>query len=118
MAPNLAFVDVGRGDLIARHSLPADMHKLSICHSTLDRDRTVWFACQNQGDIAEPMPLVGRATPSAGRFGLIELPQAETASRRGYVGSNAASAEIGLIAVTSPRGTCASKHRSGSTATG
>jgi len=104
MAPNLAFVDIGTGDLIARHELPASLHKLSIRHLTLDRDGTVWFACQNQGDIAEPIPLIGRATPSSGKFGLIELLRAETASLRGYVGSIAANTETGLIAITSPRG--------------
>lgn len=104
MAPNLAFIDAGTGHRLARHTLPAEMHKLSIRHLTVDRRQTVWFACQNEGDVTEPLPLVGHASAVTGSFGTFELPDAQTLSLRGYVGSIAANQQTGHIAITSPRG--------------
>lgn len=104
MAPNLAFIHADTGDLIARHMLPPAMHKLSIRHLALARDGTVWFACQNEGDIAEPVPLIGRASLHSGAFELIDLPEPATASLRGHVGSIAAHPGTGHIAISSPRG--------------
>jgi len=104
MAPNLSFIDAETGDLLARHTLPPAMHKLSIRHLALDRDGTAWFACQNEGEIAEPVQLIGRASIRSGTFELIDLPERATGSLRGYVGSIEAHPETGHIAISSPRG--------------
>lgn len=104
MRPNLAFIDAESGSLIARHALPAHMRKLSIRHLAIGSGGDVWFACQNEGDIAEPMALIGRARMRTGACEPVDLPQAATLSLRGYVGSIAANAETGHIAIASPRG--------------
>ena len=104
MAPNLAFINAATGNLIARHTLPPAMHKLSIRHLALDHNGTVWFACQNQGDIVEPLPLIGRASVETGAFDTFDLPLAATRALRGYVGSIEANHQTGHVAITSPRG--------------
>lgn len=104
MAPNLAFIDARTGKLIARHALPQDLHKLSIRHLALDHNSTVWFACQNEGDIAEALPLVGHASSETGHFETIDLPLTATRALRGYIGSIEANAQTGRVAITSPRG--------------
>lgn len=104
MTPNLAFVDTGTGDLVTRYALPPAMHKLSLRHLTVDSDGHVWFACQNEGDVTEPLPLIGRASVRSGLFETFDLPPAETVALRGYVGSIEANRRTGHIAITSPRG--------------
>jgi hypothetical protein len=104
MQPNLSFVDVSTGDLKAQYKLPADLHKLSIRHLTICDGDNVWFACQNEGDPGQIVPLVGQVSFSSGRFSTIDLPDTALASLRGYVGSVASNARTGQIAITSPRG--------------
>lgn len=103
MRPNIVFVDAGSGALKASFELDESHHKLSIRHLAILRD-TVWFACQNEGDLTAEKPLVGSVSMSNGDLQMLELPHEMNASLRGYVGSIAASGVNGEIAFTSPRG--------------
>lgn len=104
MQPNLSFIDLSTGDLRAQYRLPAELHQLSIRHLTMLDEDTVWFACQNEGDQAQLVPLVGRISFASGAFSDVELPDPVLASLRGYVGSIAANSATGQIAISSPRG--------------
>lgn len=104
MSPNLSFIDMVNGDLSAQYRLPNDYHKVSIRHLTILKKDNIWFACQNEGDQSQMVPLVGRISLSSGDFSVVELPEEVLASLRGYVGSIAGNAITGQIAITSPRG--------------
>lgn len=104
MQPNLSFIDLTTGDLRAQYKLPKRLHQLSIRHLTMLDEDTVWFACQNEGDQTQLVPLVGQVSFANGAFSTVELPDAVLASLRGYVGSIAGNATSGQIAISSPRG--------------
>lgn len=104
MKSNLSFIDVETGELRARYELPRDLHQVSIRHLAMMDDDTVWFACQNEGDQAQLVPLVGRISLSGGNFSTVDLPEAVLVSLRGYVGSIAGNSKTAQIAVSSPRG--------------
>lgn len=104
MQPNLSFIDVFTGDLKAQFKLPEYLHQLSIRHLTMLDDDTVWFACQNEGDQSQLVPLIGQVSFATGRFSTVDLPETVLASLRGYVGSIASNAITGQIAISSPRG--------------
>ncbi|MEH6728652.1 MAG: DUF1513 domain-containing protein [Hyphomicrobiales bacterium] len=104
MQPNLSFIDVSTGDLKAHYKLPEHLHQLSIRHLTMLDDDTVWFACQNEGDQSQLVPLIGQVSFATGRFSTVDLPETVLASLRGYVGSIASNTITGQIAITSPRG--------------
>lgn len=103
MAPNLAFINAEDRSLIAKTELAPSMHKLSIRHLTLLGDQ-VWFACQNEGDISEAMPLVGSASLSHGGHKMLQMPRDQLMRLRGYIGSIASNELKDQIAFTSPRG--------------
>ncbi|WP_394888769.1 DUF1513 domain-containing protein [Mesorhizobium sp. AaZ16] len=103
MKPSLVFIDRHSGDLIERHELPPELHQLSIRHMAVDPSGTVWFGCQHEGPASERPALVGRARAGE-TFRLIDMPQDVLAGLRNYVGSVAANAEAGTIAVSSPQG--------------
>lgn len=103
MEPSLAFVDRTDGHLIGLLKLDADLFQLSIRHMAVDAQDRVWFGCQFRGDVAGRPQLVGYATLD-GAIKLIELPAETLGDLRNYVGSVAASANGGTIAVSSPEG--------------
>lgn len=104
MQPNLSFIDLSNGDLRAQYELPANLHQLSIRHLTILDGDSVWFACQNEGDQTQLVPLIGRVSFATGAFSTVDLPEAVLASLRGYVGSIAGNTTTGQIAISSPRG--------------
>lgn len=104
MQPNLSYIDLLTGDLRAQYRLPTELHQLSIRHLTMLDEDTVWFACQNEGDQTQLVPLVGRVSFASGAFSTVELPESVLASLRGYVGSIGANRTTGQIAISSPRG--------------
>lgn len=103
MEPSLAFVDAPTGDLVGLLKLDAGLFQLSIRHMAVDARNRVWFGCQFRGDAGDTPQLVGYATLD-GDIRLIELPPEALGALRNYVGSVAASADGGLIAVSSPEG--------------
>ncbi|MEP0519261.1 MAG: DUF1513 domain-containing protein [Hyphomicrobiales bacterium] len=103
MRPNLSFIDTKDGSLLAQFELPKTHHKLSIRHLAKAGEASAWFACQNQDELSDLKPLVGRVSLVSGKLELLELPDAVLAGLRGYVGSIACDNESAQIAITSPR---------------
>lgn len=103
MKPNLAFINIRTGKLIGSFKLPDDQHKLSIRHMAL-MESTVWFACQDEGDLTAGRSLVGQFSFDNGAVQMVDLPETTAANLRGYVGSIAANEQNGEVAFTSPRG--------------
>lgn len=100
MRPNLSLLSA-QGELIDRAELAPELHRDSIRHLALLPDGAIAFAMQWEGDIAEPVPLLGLWRPGAAPH-LFEPPETEMAAMQGYAGSIAASGE--RIVITSPRG--------------
>jgi hypothetical protein len=103
MDPSVVFIDRRDGRLVGQLRLDAGLHQLSIRHLAIDGRGRVWFGCQYKGAPADRPPLVGYAT-AEGEIRLIELPPGTLADLRNYVGSVAASADGGTVAVSSPEG--------------
>ena len=97
MRPNLSVLSA-EGNLLSLTELAPDLHQNSIRHLTL-LPHGVAFAMQWQGDLAEPVPLLGILKSE---LRLASPPEAQGLAMQGYAGSIAANG--GLIAITSPRG--------------
>ncbi|MCB1469658.1 MAG: DUF1513 domain-containing protein [Rhizobiaceae bacterium] len=103
MKPSLVFVERETGELLERHELAAELHKLSIRHMDADERGTVWFGCQHEGPATERPLLVGSAT--RGRdLTLLDMPIETLGEFRNYIGSVAANHASGTLAVSSPQG--------------
>lgn len=105
MRPSLVFIDRETGDLLERHELSADLHKLSIRHMDTDARGRVWFGCQHEGPATERPLLVGLAERGDG-LSLLEMPDDVLGGFRNYIGSVAANRDAGTLAVSSPQGNC------------
>lgn len=103
MDPSVVFIDRKSGAMIGQLRLEAGLHQLSIRHMAFDALGRVWFGCQFRGAADGRPQLVGYATRD-GSIRLIELPETMLGSLRNYVGSVAASADGGIIGVSSPEG--------------
>ena len=106
MKPNLAFIDLADYSVLSVGELTPDLHKLSIRHLAMAEDGTTWFGAQNQGDIHEALPLAGSISPD-GDIRLLDLPEDELRSMRGYIGSVAYNGRSGSVLFTSPQGNVA-----------
>jgi hypothetical protein len=106
MKPNLALVDLRDGSIRATHELPHEMHKLSIRHLSMTADGTVWFACQDQGDIHKLFPLAGSVSPQ-GELALLDIPEEDLRRLHGYIGSVVVNERAGSVVFTSPQGNVA-----------
>ncbi|SDE13470.1 hypothetical protein SAMN05421538_104119 [Paracoccus isoporae] len=107
MRPNLALIGA-EGDLVSRREMPDELAQNSIRHLAL-LPGGIGFAMQWQGDVAEPVPLLGIAPDGASLRGC-PPPEPERFAMKAYAGSIAATAS-GLIAITSPRGGVVMIHR-------
>ncbi len=103
MDPSIVFIDRRDGRLVGQLRLDSGLHQLSIRHMAFDGRGRVWFGCQFKGAPSERPQLVGYATMD-GVIELIELPAQTLGDLRNYVGSVAASADGGIVAVSSPEG--------------
>jgi len=103
MAPSLAYIDADTGALLEQHSLPPELHRLSIRHLTLDASGHVWFGCQYMGQASDRPPLVGRHRRGQ-PLELFSAPDAIQHSLKNYIGSVAADATGRVIATSSPVG--------------
>lgn len=99
MRPNLALLSA-EGALLDLAELPQDLRRNSIRHLALTGEG-VAFAMQWQGDLAEPVPLLGLWSPGSAPL-LCPPDEAEMFTMQGYAGSIACAG--GRIAITSPRG--------------
>jgi len=100
MRPNLAYLDADLG-VLEVVELDADLHRNSIRHLA-ERDGTVAFAMQWQGELPDPAPLLGLHRRGAAPV-LCTADLAEQMAMEGYAGSVAISSE-GRVGITSPRG--------------
>ena len=103
MKPSYVLIDRQTGDLLEKHELPADLHKLSIRHMDIDRDGAVWFSCQYEGATIDRPPLVGRAVRGK-ELELLDMPDKVLNGLRNSIGAMAANREAGTMAVSSPAG--------------
>jgi len=103
MVPSLAYIDAHSGALLEQHTLPADLHRLSIRHLTLDAAGHVWFGCQYMGEASDRPPLVGRHRRGE-PLQLFTAPDDIQHSLKNYIGSVAADAQGQVIATSSPVG--------------
>jgi uncharacterized protein len=102
MEPSLAWLNPGTGRLVRQARLPDQLHQLSIRHLCLDGQNRVWFACQNESQSTDVVPLLG--VESGNGLALLDLPRTAIGGLQQYVGSICASADGTRIAATSPRG--------------
>lgn len=103
MDPNLCWIDRQSGHVIARHTLPAELHQLSTRHLTVGPDHSIWFACQYEGPVADEVPLLGRISPDEDIV-WTAVPDGARRSLRNYVGSIASTPDGGQVALGSPVG--------------
>jgi uncharacterized protein len=103
MEPSLAYVDSATGDLLERHELPTDLHKLSIRHLCVGAGDTVVFGCQWRGPPWETRSSIGRhrrgEDPS-----LLAMPGQIEGRIRNYVASVAIGRRGETALITAPRG--------------
>ncbi|MEO9873498.1 MAG: DUF1513 domain-containing protein [Anderseniella sp.] len=102
MKPSLAFIDAADGKPVASHTLPAELHKLSIRHMAVVASGTIVIAMQYEGSGEDRVPLVCRY--QAGRLHLMTAPDRITAQMKNYCGSVAADGAGRTACVTAPRG--------------
>lgn len=101
MRPNLSYLSP-EGVVETMVELP-DLSQNSIRHLAVRGDGLVAFAMQWQGDLAEPVPLLGlHRVGQAVR--LCPPAEAEAFAMQGYAGSIAFDAVGATLAITSPRG--------------
>lgn len=91
------------GRTMAKHELPVELASLSIRHIAARPDGSVVFGCQDQGDVAAGLPLVGVARGN-GTCDVTAAGDDVWPLLNGYVGSVALDASGELLAATSPRG--------------
>ncbi|WP_435257989.1 DUF1513 domain-containing protein [Thioclava sp. FR2] len=99
MKPNLTRLSPD-GQILDQAELPRELNKNSIRHLALIGE-TIAFAMQWEGDIAEPVPLLGLWVPGT-KPRLCPAADHEMLTMKGYAGSIAAHAN--RIAVTSSKG--------------
>ncbi|MEQ1652237.1 MAG: DUF1513 domain-containing protein [Hyphomicrobium sp.] len=102
MEASLTFVDARSGALIAKHTLPPDLQRLSIRHIAVDAAGLVWFGAQWEGAQSETPQLIG----SAGQDRVVRLiapPTRELIDLKGYIGSMSASIDGTVIAASAPK---------------
>jgi len=102
MEPSLCFINTSSGALVTRHMLSPDHRQLSIRHLTADRNDTVWFGGQWQGESTLSPGLVG----SAGRdrpLRLLEDVHGTSPQLSGYIGSVSLSDNGRWLAASAPR---------------
>lgn len=105
MRPNLAYVDLRSGKLEDSIAYPdGRRQKLSIRHLAAFDDGRVVFACQDQGDPADGLSLVGLHRPGSGRIVDLAAPETTILDLDGYCGSVAVAPGGHLAAVSAPRG--------------
>lgn len=101
MAPNVSFIDVATGSLVARQEMPAAVNLLSVRHLVETPAGDIWFGCQWQGGLEDTPQLLGRV----GRdrpVTLLEDAPPHGIALKGYVGAVAVSADGRLLAASAP----------------
>lgn len=103
MAPNISWIDRDTGQVLARHSLSSNLHRVSLRHLAAAPDGSVWVGGQYEGPAEDVVPLLVRVRQDDDVF-TPDLPEAQIARLSNYVGSVAASEDGSAIIATSPVG--------------
>lgn len=103
MQPSVVYIDRETGDLLAKHSLGTDLHKLSLRHMALDGQGKVWVGGQFEGALAQRPPLVAYLTRDQAPK-LTEIPSPVAGGLKSYIGSVVANRAGDVIATSAPRG--------------
>ena len=106
MEPSVVFVDIESGELLEKHTPPADLFRLSTRHMDMDAGGNVWVGCQYEGPETDEPPLLLRVTKGEG-YKPIMLPDEARHGLANYVGSVAANRTENRLVITSPHGNCA-----------
>ncbi len=105
MHPALTYIDMRSGALLARIGLDGKReNKLSMHHLTVFADGTVAVGCQDQGPVADGLPVVFVHRPGGTKAEFLEMPATMLAALDGYCGSVSATPDGGVLAVSSPKG--------------
>lgn len=102
MAPNLVLIDTKDGRLIQQHSLPRELHKLSIRHLAVNQAGDIGVALQYQGYGDDLPPLV--FTVIHGRLKLLAANKKILNRMNNYCGSIVMDRSGTMMAVSCPRG--------------
>ncbi|MEX0693131.1 MAG: DUF1513 domain-containing protein [Rhodospirillales bacterium] len=106
MQPSLCYINTATGRMFEQVCFddPA-RHMLSIRHLAVMADGTVAFACQDQADNGEQMPLVFTHRMGSGQpFQTLPMPGSVLGQMAGYCGSVTYDPAGAVLAVSSPRG--------------
>jgi hypothetical protein len=103
MAPSLAYIAAGTGDLLEQHALPKKLHRLSIRHLGVGAGDRVVFGCQFKGPSSQLVSLLGVHRRGA-ELQRLDADTTLRRSLRNYVSSVAVDRTGELAVVTSSRG--------------
>ncbi|RED49635.1 DUF1513 domain-containing protein [Aestuariispira insulae] len=103
MSPALVYMNARSGQLVSRHQLPQDLHKLSLRHLCVNAAGRVCFGLQNEGPKSEFPPLVG-FHDGTGDLRLLEAPLEIWQGMKNYCGSVAYDQSGTVAGASSPRG--------------
>ncbi|MDX2156190.1 MAG: DUF1513 domain-containing protein [Hyphomicrobiaceae bacterium] len=103
MEPSLTYIDSETGDVMEKHTVPPELHQLSIRHLAVGKGDTVIFGCQYRGPGWQTQQIVGRHR--RGRpIELLTLPDKVGLAMRNYVASLTADPAGDTVVVAAPRG--------------
>jgi len=102
MRPSIVFLNAETGDLLAKHELAPELHKLSLRHMALDGAGRVWVGGQHQ-DKTEVPPLVGFVSMEQD-LTLCQMPERFAGQLDNYIGSVVANRSGDVVATSAPRG--------------
>jgi hypothetical protein len=103
MEPSLAIVDLGNGQLVEKHELPADVRQLSTRHMDTDNQGRIWFGCQFEGARNRRPPLLGHFRRGED-LTFIDMPDDVLDGFANYIGTVDVNRQTDLVAISSPTG--------------
>ncbi len=103
MKPSLTYIDSRTGQLLESHSLPKEMHQLSIRHFAVSPQGITIFGCQLQGDKEQRPALVGFHQPGTTPV-MAKAPKNIHRQMQNYVGSVSIDHSGTIVATSAPRG--------------
>lgn len=103
MDPSIAFVDRQSGALLAQAYPPADLHRLSLRHLSVNHEGLLAVAAQWEGEESALVPLVA-LSKNGDPLRLLSAPQSIQRAMRHYCGSVTFNRSGDYFAVSAPRG--------------
>lgn len=103
MRPNLAYIDISNGKLLASYEPPAPWHQLSIRHLDIDSRDQVFIAMQYEGAVGMHPPLLARHRGETS-LQLLTAPDDVQKRLRNYCGSICLDRSGQVVAASHPPG--------------